>query len=337
MQKSETQNGRKEKEFLVNQQSELRKAKLMSRISEAAVLTETAKGTECVNLRTQMLNKHRTVIINEEINAETANEAMMQLLYLESVDPKKEITIIINSPGGAVSSGLTKKGEDSCAWRKLYALQQPVADASHFCNRCYLYEMDKKLDFKDLGKKKMAVFLTISDTDRSADKLVNMFYTQAFNILCESADRDYETHYLDVPVRLYLDDFATNVVIQDFDKLISVIRSREIYTSIVLQSLSQLEDLYGSAKAATILNNCDHCLYLGGRDLSTVQYIAQMTNKSEHSVMMLPRKHYYLITTGEEPRLLELTANNMDDFSEHEVAFETGHEADFESIAQNVF
>ena len=170
-----------------------------------------------------------------------------------------------------------------------------------------VFEMENTLDFADLGKKKTAVFVTVSDTDRSVDKVLNMFYSQAFNILCESADNDYETHYLDVPVRIYLDDFATNVTIPDFDKIISVIRSREIYTSVVLQSLSQLEAMYGSAKAATILNNCSTCAYLGGRDISTVSYVGYIANKSEHTIMSMPKGKYYLITTGEEAQLLDFT------------------------------
>ena len=79
-----------------------------------------------------------------------------------------------------------------------------------------------------------------------------------------SADSDYTDNRLPVHVRFHLDDFAANVLIPDFDNIISFIRSREIAVSIVLQSLSQLQKMYGNAWAKTILNNCDNCLYLGG-------------------------------------------------------------------------
>ncbi len=106
-----------------------------------------------------------------------------------------------------------------------------------------LFTCEKKVDFREMGKRKTALFLTISDTDRSMDDFINLFYTQAFHELCNSADHDYPDGRLKVPVRFFLDDFAANVFIPDFDKTISTIRSREIAVSIILQSLSQLEDM----------------------------------------------------------------------------------------------
>lgn len=134
-----------------------------------------------------------------------------------------------------------------------------------------MFSCPQRIDFRSLGREKTAVFLTISDTDRSMDGLVNLFYTQALQTLCNSADKDYPDHRLPVPVRFILDDFATNVRIPDFDKIISVIRSREIYVSIILQSISQLSALYGSGESTTIINNCDNCLYLGGQDVEDCQ------------------------------------------------------------------
>ena len=74
------------------------------------------------------------------------------------------------------------------------------------------------MDFASLGREKTALFLNISDTDR----LANLFYTQALQSLCASADKDYPDHRLPVPVRFILDDFAANAEIPDFDKIISV-------------------------------------------------------------------------------------------------------------------
>lgn len=63
---------------------------------------------------------------------------------------------------------------------------------------------------------------------------------------------------LKIPVRLIIDDFASNVYIEDFDKLISVTRSRNMAISILLQNISQLSSMYGENKANTIIVNCDH-------------------------------------------------------------------------------
>ena len=165
-----------------------------------------------------------------------------------------------------------------------------------------MYSKKNRLDFKQLGKEKAAVFLTISDTDRSVDKLVNLFYTQALHILCQSADNDYMDNRLPVPVRIILDDFATNTYIPDFDKIISVIRSREIYVSLILQSLTQLEGLYGHAKAMTIVNNCDNLLYLGGQDIETAEFIGVRIDKPTTMVLNLPLDEAYLFTRGCAPK-----------------------------------
>lgn len=174
-----------------------------------------------------------------------------------------------------------------------------------FDDAARLFSKPDRVDFAALGREKTAVFLSVSDTDRSMDKLVNLFYTQAMQALCRSADRDYPDHRLKVPVRFILDDFATNTVIPDFDNLTSVIRSREIAVSVIIQSLTQLEGLYGQAKAITIVNNCDHCLYLGGQDTETARYFSAKVNKTVDSVLSLPLDAAYLFVRGQKARRVE--------------------------------
>ena len=168
-----------------------------------------------------------------------------------------------------------------------------------------LFNQPNKVEFSQLGKEKTAVFLSVSDTDRSSDRLVNLFYTQALQALCASADKDYQNHRLPVPVRFILDDFATNAEIPDFDKIISVIRSREIYVSIILQSLSQLNAIYGKDRAMTIINNCDNCLYLGGQDVDTARYISLKANRTVDSILNLPLNEAYLFTRGTLPQKVQ--------------------------------
>lgn len=168
-----------------------------------------------------------------------------------------------------------------------------------------MYKSENRIDFSSLGREKTAVFLSISDTDRSKDRIISLFYTQALQALCNSADFDYEDCRLPVPVRFILDDFATNAYIPDFDKIISVIRSREIYVSIILQSITQLDALYGSSNAKTIINNCDNCLYLGGQDIDTAKYMSFKANKSITTILNMPLDEAYLFTRGREPRIVE--------------------------------
>lgn len=174
-----------------------------------------------------------------------------------------------------------------------------------FSDALDMYNNEHRIDFKKLGQEKTAVFLTISDTDRSMDRLIGLFYTQALQVLCNSADMDYSNYRLPIPVRLILDDFATNAFIPDFDNIISVIRSREIYVSIILQSITQLEGMYGKAKATTIINNCDNCLYLGGQDVDTANFIGIKANKNMNTILKMPLTDVYLFTRGQEGKKVE--------------------------------
>ncbi|MCR4814972.1 MAG: type IV secretory system conjugative DNA transfer family protein [Lachnospiraceae bacterium] len=170
-----------------------------------------------------------------------------------------------------------------------------------------LFDGMSTLDFADLGKRKTVLFVNVSDTDRSMDSIVNIFYSQLFQVLCREADRNPEGR-LDMPVRIMLDDFAANVYIPDFDKIISVIRSREIHTSIILQSLSQLETMYKRASAQTIINNCDCKIFLGGQDRDTADYIADLAGCLPESVMSLENNREWVVTRGQKARCVERLA-----------------------------
>lgn len=169
-----------------------------------------------------------------------------------------------------------------------------------------LFTHDRQFYIQNIATRKTAVFLNISDTDRSMDALVTLFYTQVLQVLCRHADQQPDNR-LRVPVRLIMDDFASGAAgcIPDFDQISSVIRSREISVSIILQSLSQLEAVYGHHKAITIVNNCDHCLYLGGQDVETAKYISIKANKSIHTILDMPLNHAWLFTRGSKPLEVE--------------------------------
>lgn len=159
----------------------------------------------------------------------------------------------------------------------------------------------KEGDFRieHLGDKPTVLFLNISDSDRTFDGLINLFYTQALQSLMWAADKT-ASNRLKVPVRIILDDFAANAVIPDFDKIISVIRSRSISVSIILQSLTQLESMYREASAMTIVNNCDHVIYLGGSDRKTAEYVALRVDKSIQTVLCTPASKVWIMERGKK-------------------------------------
>ena len=171
----------------------------------------------------------------------------------------------------------------------------------------HIFQGHSSFRFTDLGDEKTVLFLNISDVDRSFDRIVGILYTQLFQSLCRHADNSPGDR-LKVPVRIIMDDFSTNYVIPQFDNIISVIRSREIYTTIILQSLTQLNAMYGIDRANTILNNSDHILYLGGQDLQTAEYIGNRTNRSPYTVLNLPLHQAIVLERGKEARFAEKIA-----------------------------
>lgn len=167
----------------------------------------------------------------------------------------------------------------------------------------YILDNPNSFDIRTLGREKTVLFLNVSDTDRTFDNYMNIFYTQTLQILCDQANQNFDGR-LDVPVRIIMDDFATSARIPDFDKIISVIRSRDISVSLILQSLSQLETLYSKAEATTITNNCDHLLYLGTQDLDTAHFIGYRAFKTPEDILCMPRQKAYLLTNGEKAKLV---------------------------------
>ena len=179
-----------------------------------------------------------------------------------------------------------------------------------------MFRMKRQVDLGSFLREKTALFLSVSDSDRSQDGLVNLFYAQALQYLMNAADKQPDSR-LPIPVRFILDDFSTNTLIPDFDKIISVIRSREIYVSLVVQSLSQLEGLYDRARAQTIINNCDTCLYLGGADVPTAEYFAKKLNRLTSTVLDLPLDSMFLFTRGEKPRQVQKYELDQDNTYHH--------------------
>lgn len=163
------------------------------------------------------------------------------------------------------------------------------------------------IDFTSIGEEPTVVFVQVSDTDRSLDALVNLFYSQMMNELCMYADEKCRNHCLPVPVQFILDDFATNARIDNFQNIISNIRSRGISAMIMIQSENQLEAGYGN-NAKTIIDNCNTYVYMGGSDPHQAEEIALRANKSTSAILNMPVFTSWIFRRGEEPVL----CNNFD-------------------------
>ena len=137
--------------------------------------------------------------------------------------------------------------------------------------------MTDELDLPSLGEKKVALFALIPDNDTSFNFLVSILYTQIFQQLFYLADHKYGGS-LPVHVHFVMDEFANVSLPDDFDKILSVMRSREVSVSIILQNLAQLKALF-EKQWESIVGNCDEFLYLGGNEQSTHKYVSELLGK----------------------------------------------------------
>ena len=134
------------------------------------------------------------------------------------------------------------------------------------------------LDLPSIGEKKVALFALIPDNDTSFNFLVSILYTQLFQQLFYIADHKYGGA-LPVPVHFVMDEFANVSLPDDFDKILSVMRSRSVSVSIILQNLAQLKALF-EKQWESIVGNCDEFLYLGGNEQSTHKYVSELMGKA---------------------------------------------------------
>lgn len=134
-----------------------------------------------------------------------------------------------------------------------------------------------ELDLPTMGEKKVALFALIPDNDSSFNFLVSILYTQLFQQLFYSADHVHGGS-LPVPVHFLMDEFANVSLPDDFDKILSVMRSRGVSVSIILQNLAQLKALF-EKQWESIVGNCDEFLYLGGNEQSTHKYVSELLGK----------------------------------------------------------
>ena len=134
-----------------------------------------------------------------------------------------------------------------------------------------------ELELEKIGERKTALFALIPDNDTSFNFLVSILYTQLFQQLFYSADHIHGGR-LPIPVHFLMDEFANVSLPDDFDKILSVMRSRGVSVSIILQNLAQLKALFDK-QWESIIGNCDEFLYLGGNEQSTHKYVSEQLGK----------------------------------------------------------
>lgn len=139
-----------------------------------------------------------------------------------------------------------------------------------------------ELELDRMGDRKTATFFVISDTDTTFNFVVALAFSQMFNLLCERADKVHGGR-LPHHVRVLWDEAANTGQVPQLEKIVAVIRSREVSLTMFLQAQSQLKALYKD-HAETIMGNMDSVVFLGGREHSTIKELAEVLGKETISM-----------------------------------------------------
>lgn len=158
----------------------------------------------------------------------------------------------------------------------------------------------KPISYVKLGSSKTVLFVISSAVNPALHYFVNMFYAQTFKSLFEYAEECVDG-VLPVPVHVICDDFATGGKVANFAEYISIFREKGISVTLLVQSESQLESIYDSSEATTIINNCDTYVYMGGMDLKTGKSVCERLNKPLDEVLYMPVGKEYVFRRGQKP------------------------------------
>ena len=197
-----------------------------------------------------------------------------------------------------------------------------------------LYNRPDRINFEELQRYKTALFLNISDHDDSRNPLVRLFMSQAINNLIDIADRRKDRK-LRRPVHIIADD-AGNYTIPGLHRKMNVFRSRQIYITILFQSIDQAKK-YG-VEWTSIIANCSILILLGSNELETIRYFAETANKPVEQLQMMPIQDELICFQGREARIVKKYIADdfkpiacLDDLEEH-----LEHEAGIEKISEDL-
>lgn len=161
-----------------------------------------------------------------------------------------------------------------------------------------------RFNIDDLIARKTVIFITSGGENEGINAYVNMIFNTLIPELMRRAD-SFENQCLPIPTELLLDDFAGGTCIKTFPMMISKFRSKGISATIILQDENQLHSLYGENGAASVLNNCDTMVYLGGNSLETARNWSIRLSLPIDEVLYMPLNQVAVYRRGSRPVITE--------------------------------
>ncbi|MBF0780592.1 MULTISPECIES: VirD4-like conjugal transfer protein, CD1115 family [unclassified Granulicatella] len=128
---------------------------------------------------------------------------------------------------------------------------------------------------------KTAVFINMPENNESYQFISALLLTTVFETCIKTSDAILNgTLLVDLlHLQIFADEFAQIGKIPHLSKYLAVIRNREISMKMILQSLHQLDVVYGKDEAKVILDTCDTLLYLGSNNKDTLEYVSFRAGK----------------------------------------------------------
>ena len=139
---------------------------------------------------------------------------------------------------------------------------------------------NKGINLREVNRKKSAYFVIIPD-ENSYQSITSIFFSFLFKAAKNNYDKEESeakergTTNPCLPVTVMLDEFFSCGHLDKYPEFLSVCRSRLISNVIIIQSITMLTQLYGSADANNIISNCNTTLFLGAKDPATLEYISK--------------------------------------------------------------
>lgn len=143
------------------------------------------------------------------------------------------------------------------------------------------------LEPRSLGQERSVLFVVVSDVDDSLYPLAGILVSQIVEALVRYADSTPDG-CLPMPVRLVLDDYATmrGGSWAAVDRWANATRSRDVWWTVVVQGLAQLEGMLGPARARSLITACDQQVFVGApNDLQTARHISELTGEGVRNVL----------------------------------------------------
>lgn len=131
------------------------------------------------------------------------------------------------------------------------------------------------IDAADFARRPTALFMKIPDEKDTRHGLAAVFVLCMYKALIKVASARED---LSLPRNVYfiLDEFGNMPKIEKFDKMITVGRSRRIWFNMVVQSYSQLNNVYGEQVADIVKSNCGMKMFIGSNDIGTCKEFSEL-------------------------------------------------------------